>query len=408
MKTIQFRTLFAVLGTVLLTGCPDDETTPSDTEGTGTGDDDGGTMPPTTMPPTTMPPTTDPTPGTDDTGTPMTDDTGTPMTDDGMTTDDGPMTDDGSSSSGGGSESTSSGEALESSSSDTGAMATCPQESLSNTLPVTIVGTTVGGEDAFILGCTDGNSTEYTYDFTAPVAGSYTFDTEGSAIDTILAVYESCDGNNLACNDDIAYPANLNSEVAVELAENQTVIVVVDGYNESGAFTLNVTETVPPPEICAFGGVEMAACADTATGDMTVEDTLSCDETGAPGFFFFDLYQIPVMAGDCVFVSADNIGAAGPTGATAADLVAYVVDQTSGDFFVFDDELPCTDPAFGDYACPEGGVTATSDGTMLIGIGQYGGKGCPEGSPYTLTVGINGVDFDPGTPVTQDEPSDCG
>jgi hypothetical protein len=302
MKNIQLRTLFAVLtGAVLLTGCPDDETTPSDTEGTGTGDDDGDTMPPTTMPPTTMPPTTDPTPGTDDTGTPMTDDTGTPMTDDGSSSDDGtPMTDDGSSSgssSEGGSESSSSG-------GDTGTMNACADENIGSTVPQTVNGDTTGAGDEFILPCAinGGNSDDYIYEFTAPTAGGYVINTEGSAIDTIIAVYDTCDGSPVACNDDgtgevlcNGYPC---SELVIGLEQDETVLIVVDGWNEFGAITLNIEQAAPPPEngfadcinggeeVCEDGEICLAAVVPVPVGVCAYNpcaDAAGCPDAPATG-----------------------------------------------------------------------------------------------------------------------------
>jgi hypothetical protein len=367
MTSIKLRTLFALLtGATLLTGCPDDEPTPSDTEGTGTGDDDGGTMPPTTMPPTTMPPTTDPTPGTDDTGTPMTDDTGTPMTDDGMTTETGtPMTDDGSSSSEGGSESEDTG--------TTGGMpggeyGPCQADEDCLTGEICLFGpggVTVCAEDM----CGDAG------DCGTPATG-----------DATVTCSDLTGGGTNICWLDCIGGADCPDGMVCEA---------------------DVCAWAPPapPAICGTGA-ELAGCDEPAGGKMTAEDTLACDPAG--NNFVFDIYEIDVTAGDCIFLSADNIGAGGPTGVAAADLIAFVVDA-NGDFTILDDELDCSDPTFGgDFGCPEGGATAASTGTMMIGIAQYGGAGCPDPAPYTLTLGVNGAEVDPGAPATQDQDTNCG
>lgn len=161
----------------------------------------------------------------------------------------------------------------------------------------------------------------------------------------------------------------------------------------------------PAPAICGSLAGSLTECDETAGGIMPIEGALACDP--ADLVFFFDIYEIDVNAGDCVFVSADNVGAEGPTGEPAANLVAYVVDE-GGDVAIFDDELDCSDPTFGgDFGCPQGGATAVSTGTMQIGIAQHGGEGCPDPAPYTLTVGANGADVDPGAPAVRDQDALC-
>ncbi len=80
-----------------------------------------------------------------------------------------------------------------------------------------------------------------TYSFTAPASGMYTFDTFGTQFDTILHVHSgSCGGAEIACNDDSSM--GTDSEVSVQLAAGQTVVIMVDGYGSSseGPFTLHV------------------------------------------------------------------------------------------------------------------------------------------------------------------------
>lgn len=79
--------------------------------------------------------------------------------------------------------------------------------------------------------------------WTAPRAGRYRFSTEGSSFDTILSLRGgACGSRETICNDDAA-PSVKWSAVSVELAECQTVIVVVDGYDgaAAGDFQLTIT-----------------------------------------------------------------------------------------------------------------------------------------------------------------------
>ena len=75
----------------------------------------------------------------------------------------------------------------------------------------------------------------------AQAAGTYTFDTIGSALDTLIYVLDGdCAGAELACNDDAV---GLASSVTVNLAANQTVIVVLDAYAGSGGdYVLNISQ----------------------------------------------------------------------------------------------------------------------------------------------------------------------
>ena len=88
--------------------------------------------------------------------------------------------------------------------------------------------------------------------WTAPVAGLWTFDTEGSGYDTVLHLRDGvCQGAELVCDDDGG--PDYSSRVQAELAAGQTVTVVVSGFNGrpegpgplpaggSGEYVLNVS-----------------------------------------------------------------------------------------------------------------------------------------------------------------------
>ena len=89
-------------------------------------------------------------------------------------------------------------------------------------------------------------------------SGEWTFDTHGSAFDTVLIIRdgagEVCDGAELDCNDD-SFPL-VTSSVTREVAIDDEFMLVVDGSSASseGVFTVNITappvpatETVPSP-----------------------------------------------------------------------------------------------------------------------------------------------------------------
>jgi len=115
----------------------------------------------------------------------------------------------------------------------------CPDQDLGSAVPQSLMGDNSGLGDDHYTSCGNGGGEDATYQFTAPVAGSFSFDTFGTGYDTILAVLDGCGGAELACNDDAMM---LQSQVIVPLAAGQTVIVVVDGYSAiTGPFILNIT-----------------------------------------------------------------------------------------------------------------------------------------------------------------------
>ncbi|WP_437908902.1 MXAN_6577-like cysteine-rich protein [Sorangium sp. So ce327] len=157
----------------------------------------------------------------------------------------------------------------------------CPAGTLASSVPQTITGSTIGRPNSVrptvTTDCRQSSSPDAGYAFTAPVAGDYTFDTFGSAFDTMLHVHEAtCRGAQLACNDDTDVE---QSEVTVTLAAGQTVVVVVDGSTDTsdGAFTLNVKRAVPPP-VCDNSGT----CGDGSSGCTRCALETSCaDELSA-------------------------------------------------------------------------------------------------------------------------------
>jgi hypothetical protein len=79
------------------------------------------------------------------------------------------------------------------------------------------------------------------YSYTPRSDKTVTISLCGSAFDTTLAVFDSCGGIELACNDD--YCA-LQSELTIDLNAGQTYLIRVAGYNgQMGDYTLTIVET---------------------------------------------------------------------------------------------------------------------------------------------------------------------
>ena len=121
----------------------------------------------------------------------------------------------------------------------------CPELTLAGALPISLPETTLGRNDAQQGSCATGTGgADLTFSFTAPAAGDYTFDTAGSAFDTVVYVLDACGGTEIACNDDVAAPSDTTSAATATLAAKQTVVVVVDGDDAAafGDFTLTVSQ----------------------------------------------------------------------------------------------------------------------------------------------------------------------
>jgi hypothetical protein len=276
--------------------------------------------------------------------------------------------------------------------------ADCADADLGSTVPQTAMADNTGTGDDVVPSCAGGGE-DFAFQFTAPEADRYTFDTLGSPFDTSIVLLDGCEGTELACNDDMG-PGDF-SAVDADLAQGQSVIVYVDSFSgQVGPITLNVTRG-NWLDFCYPLAPNSSACAGSLDGSQTVGGTLSCDPAGiAP---LSDVYELEVQMGDCVHATADNIDpVGGPTGAVSGDIIVGIVDP-AGLYIAFDDEMPCTDPSFGGGACPDGSVTMTAAGTAFVSTAQWGGAGCPDGAPYALDVSINGVAVDLGSAMSFDD-----
>lgn len=135
----------------------------------------------------------------------------------------------------------------------------CPEEDLGSAVPVTTSGSTLlkpnlldpspGIADEQFL-CFSA-APEATFLFTPPFTGTYRIDTFGSEFDTLVyARSATCDGfdlYNLLCGAGVCPPCaddvlpSLQSELVLELIENEPVVIVVDGFGASqGDFDLRI------------------------------------------------------------------------------------------------------------------------------------------------------------------------
>lgn len=88
----------------------------------------------------------------------------------------------------------------------------------------TKTGTTVGEDNTFNPTCGGSGGADKVFRFTASTTANYRFSTAGSSFSTILEVRQQCGGAPLACS------FLDGDEVTVRLRANETVLVVVDGF----------------------------------------------------------------------------------------------------------------------------------------------------------------------------------
>ena len=122
---------------------------------------------------------------------------------------------------------------------------TCDSDNLGSALGFGVArGTTTGSDSQFAGSCSQSASApDAAFRWRAPFSGRFLFDTRGSSYDTVLYLLEdSCDGRELACDDD-AVSSSGPSAFAVTLQAGQQVVVVVDGYDRnSGTYSLNINQ----------------------------------------------------------------------------------------------------------------------------------------------------------------------
>ncbi|MGF1469564.1 MAG: CAP domain-containing protein [Sandaracinaceae bacterium] len=124
----------------------------------------------------------------------------------------------------------------------------CAPMMVAETIPFEITGSTLDARDDFandrtVCRTSGAGVPDQTVLFTAPRAGTYDLTTVGSEFDTVLYVLRgaACEGEQVACNDNVA--GTRSSALSVELEACETVTVVIDGAQTSstGSFRLQIT-----------------------------------------------------------------------------------------------------------------------------------------------------------------------
>lgn len=128
-------------------------------------------------------------------------------------------------------------------------------------LDVPYVGSTLGATGSQASSCGNTDNLDVWHTFTSIVDGNYTISLCGSAFDTTLAVYNACEGTELACNDDFC---SRQSQLNIYLNAGQTILIRVAGYRSAmGDYTIVVSSDCRPlPEPVNPGPIEYSFDAD--------------------------------------------------------------------------------------------------------------------------------------------------
>lgn len=246
----------------------------------------------------------------------------------------------------------------------------CPDDDAGSAVPVTVSGSTVDSDNTTFSSCGGSTGNDEQYTFIAPTTDTYAIDTAGSDFDTVLHVFDSCGGSELACDDNAD---GLTSRLNIDLVAGQEIVVVVDAFGmESGDYDLNIdvnacpnAELTGPLPITVTGntGIEL----DTSSGSCTVGNApdfsytftapqdgvyvfdtigsafdtaiyafageacagveLGCDDDGLPSDFFTSLLALSMTADETITLVVD-----GDTPVSSGDYILNVsaVDSECG------------------------------------------------------------------------------
>jgi len=121
--------------------------------------------------------------------------------------------------------------------------------------------------------CSFTNGNDIWYRYTATITGRATFSTCGSAFDSVVSVYGSCGGAELACN---AFASCGAAVATLDMTQGQTVLVRVGAESSIGTGTLDISirpVVAPPNDSCsnaiAVGEGDFAFDTTFASNDGT-------------------------------------------------------------------------------------------------------------------------------------------
>jgi len=192
-------------------------------------------------------------------------------------------------------------------------------------------------------GCGSIGGRDDIFHWTVPEDGCYTFDTNGSTYDTVLRLFDPCEGTELSCNDDGGM--GLTSMIQQGFERGQTLFVVVDAYSSGSAGDYELSITYEPSETEASG--------------MAYDEDLDDD------------------VGDGV-ATGTNAGAGddvdGYCGSSGGQDVSFLWEAPTSDCYVIDTEGSSYDTVLRLYSSDGEAVTCGTDSTGELACDDDGGS----------------------------------
>ena len=226
------------------------------------------------------------------------------------------------------------------------------------------------------------------YSVTADVDGNLIVSScDATTLDTVIAVYDSCGGTVLACNDDGAECADFTSFLSIPASAGDTYIVRFGSYawNDTASFEATIEVTPETPGACCIGNIDCYdglvptdcdAFGGVYQGADTTCDSISCGWAGCE--------STDTPEGVPCQEDTDAAGAnADPNGGLNVDPPVYgnisdgeTICGSASTFLCAGCSADGTDATYRDtdwylFSNPEGGeytVEAGGQGPLLVGI----------------------------------------
>lgn len=241
-------------------------------------------------------------------------------------------------------------------------------------------------------GCQEYSRNDVWFDYTASCIGKVIADTFGSVqSDTLLSVYNTCGGAQVACNDDAL--ASLSSQVTFDGIMGQSYRIQLASVAEPGAYRLNI-ECIPiPANDACLSAVSINDGAMAASGNNTLASTSDDAEAGCQELSNNDIWFEYVA-------SCNGLVIMNTLGSLQLDPILSVFDGCGAT------EIACNDDSNGKFQS-ELSFSATQDQSYRVRLASVGEPG-----DYILNVQCLSVPFNDvctsATSVTNGTPAFSG
>ncbi|MBN2212199.1 MAG: trypsin-like peptidase domain-containing protein [Sedimentisphaerales bacterium] len=160
----------------------------------------------------------------------------------------------------------------------------------------TYSGNTIFATGADVSSCTNGDTIDVWYRFVPMHTDEYRISTEGSSFDTSLAVYTSCGGGEIGCNDDAN--GGQYSELTLNLTRDAPYFIRISGYEGAkGDYSLKIIPTCPDPIAPTAPTPENLQSAVTREVTLSWNGTIASIQQAFPAVIYgvdnrLDEYQV--------------------------------------------------------------------------------------------------------------------